>query len=73
MWRIWRLWRSTPLHFGLHNLHNLQNLHNLHNLPNLLYSLNGTGANVMKKSTSAPHATTRRDAGSGRCASSTEG
>src|SRR5690349_25008840 len=46
---------------------------NLHNLPNLLQILNGTGANVMTKSTSAAHASTRRDLGRGRCASRTGG
>src|SRR5256885_13395967 len=45
----------------------------LHNLLNLLHSLNGTGANVMTKSTNAAHASLRRDAGSGRCASRTGG
>src|SRR5882672_610887 len=35
--------------------------------------LNGAGANVMTKSTKAAQASTRRDAGSGRCASSTGG
>src|SRR2546429_9897467 len=45
----------------------------LHNLLNLLHSLNGTGANVMTKSTNAAHASLRRDAGSGRCPSRTGG
>src|SRR2546426_11648086 len=45
----------------------------LHNLLNLLHSLNGTGANVMTKRTNAAHASLRRDAGSGRCASRTGG
>src|SRR5437016_14095301 len=41
------------------------------NLP--VQILNGTGANVMTKSTNAAHASLRRDAGSGRCASRTGG
>src|SRR3989442_10901233 len=45
----------------------------LHNLLNLLHSLNGTGANVMTKRTSAAHASLRRDAGKGRCAARTGG
>src|SRR3989454_4067903 len=46
---------------------------NLLNLPNLLYSLNGAGAKVMMNSNNAAQASTRRDAGSGRCTSRTGG
>src|SRR2546428_12087862 len=72
--RLGRFWRSEEVGGGWFRAeHPPLPSPTLHNLLNLLHSLNGTGANVMTKRTNAAHASLRRDAGSGRCASRTGG
>src|SRR2546422_7051426 len=72
--RLGRVWRSEEVGGGWFRAEQPPlPSPTLHNLLNLLHSLNGTGANVMTKRTNAAHASLRRDAGSGRCASRTGG